>query len=126
MDSSWSTAANWSENKIPTSTDDIIIPSVANDPIIGPTTGAEVHNITIESDANLTVSGGGALIVHGNSSGDVTYNRTIDYVGGLTASYPADSEIQTTDASWLTCWVQVLPFLQKMLHQVVQHLPIGM
>ena len=100
VDSSWSTAANWSENKIPTSTDDIIIPSVANDPIIGPTTGAEAHNITIESDANLTVSSGGSLIVHGNSSGDVTYNRTIDYVGGLTG-YPADSEIQSTDTSWL-------------------------
>ena len=100
VNTSFTNAGNWSRNEIPNATDDIIIPSVANDPIIGPTTGAEVNNITIESDANLTVSSGGSLIVHGNSSGDVTYNRTIDYIGGLTG-YPADSEIQTTDTSWL-------------------------
>ena len=106
VDSSWSTAANWSENKIPTSTDDIIIPSVAIDPIIGPTTGAEVHNITIESDANLTVSGGGALIVHGNSSGDVTYNRTIDYVAtdNLKGWYLMSSPVvgETYDDTYVT------------------------
>ena len=100
MNTSFTNAGNWSRNEIPNATEDIIIPSVANDPIIGPTTGAEVNNITIESDANLTVSSGGSLIVHGNSSGDVTYNRTVDYVGGL-SGYPADSEIQTTDTSWL-------------------------
>ena len=30
----WNTAANWSTNSVPTSSDDVIIPNVTNDPII--------------------------------------------------------------------------------------------
>ena len=39
---------------------------------------------------------GASLIAEGTSTvtGDVTYNRTIDYVGALSAGYPADSEIK--------------------------------
>ena len=39
---------------------------------------------------------GASLIAEGTSTvtGDVTYNRTIDYVAALSAGYPADSEIK--------------------------------
>jgi len=78
---SWATAANWSRNDIPNSTDEVIISNVTNDPVIGATTGAEVNNLTIDSGAgaSLTISSGGSLIVSGTSSGDVTYNRTLTY-----------------------------------------------
>ena len=79
---SWSTAANWSEDAIPTSTDNVIIPNVTNKPIISSSTGAVANDITIDASSSLTINNGGSLIVNGVASGNVTYNRTINFVSG--------------------------------------------
>ncbi|MEI6142765.1 MAG: T9SS type A sorting domain-containing protein [Mariniphaga sp.] len=66
--SEWNTNGNWDTNKVPSSADDVIIPNVTNDPIIGATSvSAEAcNNLTIESGAVLTISAGKALTVNGN------------------------------------------------------------
>jgi len=55
--SDWNTAANWSGNAVPTSTDNVIIPDVANDPVIDIYTNAVCNILTMEPGATLTVSG---------------------------------------------------------------------
>lgn len=71
----WATDANWSTNSVPDSTNDVIIPNVANDPIFnaGILDGIlyeYVRNISIEENAALsltaTVSSGSYLIIYEN------------------------------------------------------------
>ncbi len=76
-DTDWATAANWDINTVPSATDNVIIPDVATAPIIGATTGAEINNLTITESDGINITAGGSLIVNGNSSGDITYNRTL-------------------------------------------------
>jgi len=75
----WNTATNWAGGSVPTSANDVIIPNVANDPIIGISTSADCNNLTVNSGANLTIAstalGTGSLIVHGSTSGNVTAQR---------------------------------------------------
>ena len=63
---SWNTPANWNLGYVPNDTDNVIIPNVTNDPLIGSAT--TVNNLTITADAtgfgllstnnqNLTVTG---------------------------------------------------------------------
>ncbi len=77
----WNTASNWAHGSIPISTDNVFIPNVANSPIIGSSAGVEINNLDISS-SSLTIEAGGSLIVNGNSTGNVTYNRTVGFVSG--------------------------------------------
>jgi hypothetical protein len=73
--SNWATASNWAGGSVPISTSDVIIPDVTNDPIIGATSTADCHNLTVNSGASLTIestgSGTGSLIVTGTPTGNV-------------------------------------------------------
>ena len=71
----WATPTNWSEGTVPTSTENVVIPDLANDPIIGPTTGAVANDIT--TNGVLTITNGGSLIIAGTSTGNITYKRTL-------------------------------------------------
>ncbi len=78
----WSTAANWSGGVVPTSSTDVIIPSSGNNPVISSTSSATCHNLVINPEASLTIessslTSSGSLIVHGTSTGTVTYNRVM-------------------------------------------------
>ena len=92
----WNTAANWSTNSVPTSSDDVIIPNVTNDPII--TSSSDVcQNLTIQSGgvltsnngsyklttASITVNDGGSLVI---SNGEVESSGDADFSGDLTMS----------------------------------------
>lgn len=82
----WNLAGNW-DNGIPTEDSNVIIPDTANDPIITSTLNA--GNITLNANANLTISGsitnkglttinsGATIIATGTLSGVVTYNRNL-------------------------------------------------
>lgn len=74
-DSDWATADNWDTNEIPDD-DDVNIPSGQN-VVISSTTGSTVGNIDIDAAGSLTINGGGSLVVNANSSGNITYNRTL-------------------------------------------------
>jgi len=55
----WSTSTNWSYGNAPTSSDNVIIPTTSNKPVI--TTSAVANNIIIQNGAALTLSGSGTL-----------------------------------------------------------------
>jgi len=115
----WNLAGNWS-NGIPTSTTIVTIPKVATSPIISSGTTALAGNLTIESgeiltinsDNSLTVSGlltitgdltinaGGSLILNGTSTGNLTYNVSVNDTNWHLISSPVAGE--QYDDAWNT------------------------
>ena len=91
--SEWAAAANWDINTVPSATDNVIIPDVATAPIIGATTGAEINNLTIKEPDGINITAGGSLIVNGSSSGNITYNRTLDTDNWYLVSSPVVGEM---------------------------------
>jgi hypothetical protein len=81
----WATTGNWSEGSLPTSSKNVIIPNLSNDPAIEANGSGDCQNLLLESGATLTVqsnaTNNGSLIVSGTSSGNITYNR---YMSGGT------------------------------------------
>ncbi len=76
----WNTAANWCSGVVPSSTDDVVIPTgVSNYPDISAGENASVHSITINSSASLTLSGNGNLSLSNN--GIFTNNGTFNASG---------------------------------------------
>jgi hypothetical protein len=82
--SDWSTTGNWDTNTIPTASDNVIIPDVVTAPIISASTTATTNNLTITEPDGINITSGGSLIVNGTSSGNVTYNRIVDFIAGNT------------------------------------------
>ena len=78
-DTDWETPTNWVGGVLPTSNDDVIIPDVTNQPIIGIMTNAECNNLSIQSGSSLTIksesTSTGSLIVQGIATGTVTAQR---------------------------------------------------
>ena len=64
-DSDWNTATNWTPNAIPTSTSNLSIPDVTNDPMVNQPAAspAQCNNITIEAGAVFTINAGKALTI---------------------------------------------------------------
>ncbi len=83
----WATSGNWS-NGVPDTSTNVIIPDVANAPVISPTTGAEVNDLNITEADGLTIASGGSLRVSGTSSGNITYNRNIPTTNWYLISSP--------------------------------------
>jgi hypothetical protein len=100
----WNNTANWSENSIPTSTKNIIIPDVTNDPIITSIVSSECNNITIESGGSLTISEEGKLTVNDDlsNSGTLTINTYASSTGSLIVEGTASGDIsmQRYIATW--------------------------
>ncbi|MEI6684174.1 MAG: hypothetical protein WCO44_16210 [Bacteroidota bacterium] len=61
----WAVAGNWSPSGMPTALNDVVIPAVANLPVINeaPGTPAICNDLTIQSGAILTIAAGKALTV---------------------------------------------------------------
>ena len=75
-DTDWNTASNWDMGSVPTSTSIVIIPNVANKPVIAAGTYA-AKNAAINTGSLLTING--TLQVNGN----ITNNATITGSGAL-------------------------------------------
>ncbi|MDD7914132.1 T9SS type A sorting domain-containing protein [Polaribacter haliotis] len=84
----WSSPGNWNGG-VPSATSEVVIPDVANDPIIGEftSTGAVTGNITTNNV--LTIASGSSLIVNGIATGEVTYKRNL-ITPALTGDAAAD------------------------------------
>ncbi|MEZ4960186.1 MAG: MopE-related protein [Saprospiraceae bacterium] len=82
VDSDWGNSCNWSPLGVPSSDDDVIIPDVANDPIIGATTFAFAKSVTVENGGYLTFEAGGTLAIDG-SDADALVNQD----GGTVNNY---------------------------------------
>ena len=83
-DSDWDTGENWETGFVPSIHHDVTIPDVTNDPVISSTGTASCKNLTIESEASLTIasdeSGTGSLI----TTGTITNNGTVNIQRYLT------------------------------------------
>jgi len=75
----WYEANNWDKNAVPTSTDNVIVPGVTNDPVIADGTGASCYDLTVNEGATLTINSGGSLITDGTitNSGTINIKRNI-------------------------------------------------
>jgi len=83
-DNDWDNAANWQCEVVPTSTTNVTIPDVTNDPVINralPATEVTLNDLTIETGGLLTVNAGNQLTLTGNLVVD----------GTLTLETPADN-----------------------------------
>ena len=68
----WGTAANWNENTVPQSTDNVTVQTGTHQPEItsGPSTPTVCNDLTIQSGAVVTIDAGKALTVNGNLTND--------------------------------------------------------
>jgi hypothetical protein len=83
----WHTAANWSLNRVPLATDNVLIPGApANKPVIS-TNNAVCWGISIQSGATLTIQSSRTLTLNGNwfndagASGFVANTGTVKFTG---------------------------------------------
>ena len=77
--SDWGTASNWDMYITPSGDLDVDIPDVTNDPVVNETvvSPAICNNLTIESNAVLTVGAGSALTVNGTLADNATASRLV-------------------------------------------------
>ncbi|SEI58079.1 Por secretion system C-terminal sorting domain-containing protein [Dyadobacter sp. SG02] len=61
-DANWGNPANWSAG-VPDADDDVRIPVVANNPVVGAGTAAAARSVLVQADALLTISAGGKLTI---------------------------------------------------------------
>lgn len=61
IDTEWEKTGNWSLNRLPVSTDNIIIPNVINKPLLS--SNATVRGISIQPNSTLTIAPAGSLSV---------------------------------------------------------------
>ncbi|WP_164490069.1 Ig-like domain repeat protein [Runella sp. SP2] len=61
----WATAGNWQDGSVPTATDDVNIPNVTNDPVIGAGTAAVAKSVLVLGGAVLTINATGSLAING-------------------------------------------------------------
>ncbi len=81
----WNTAANWDTGSVPTSSDNVLIPAIANTNYKAPTIASgeshEVNNLTIELNGRVEI---GPL--SGGTGSNLTVNGTLDNEGLLRAN----------------------------------------
>ena len=86
--SNWTTTSNWTKNSLPSATEDVVIRSLTpNSLTIQSTTSSVAQDFVVMSGAIVTISAGGSLIVNGESSGEITYNRELTFLTGNTAGW---------------------------------------
>ena len=85
VSSNWHTAGNWSNNAVPTATDNVIIPNVSTDPLIS-TADAVCADMTIEA---------GGLVQLGNSM-DISVSGNLKLYGTLSV-YGTDTVVVSGD-----------------------------
>lgn len=92
--SDWNTGSNWSTGSVPSNTGDVVIPDVANDPIISG--NVTINDITLESGATLGVSLGGTLTLDGtlDNSGSVTVQSGGSFLQGGSSSITGSGSFQ--------------------------------
>ncbi|QIX60181.1 DUF4394 domain-containing protein [Hymenobacter sp. BT18] len=64
LGSDWGVAGNWSPAQVPMATSNVVIPNVANDPVVS--NAQQAANVTLGSGASLFTANGGVLTVNGS------------------------------------------------------------
>jgi hypothetical protein len=95
FNTSWNVAGNWQCNVIPTSTTNVTIPSVLsnNYPIISIGIVGAANNLTVETDATITISGGTLQIagIAATTGGKITAaSGKVEFNGSAAQVIPAN------------------------------------
>ncbi len=88
----WDEACNWSPNCVPTTSDEVIIPDMANDPMISGTTAAAARSVTVETDAQLTIITGGSLTITADADDALVNSGTVNNAGNINIGEMTGSE----------------------------------
>lgn len=78
----WNTAGNWTFG-VPVATDEVVIPNVANDPVISTAT-ALAFSIQVESGGLLTIAATGSLTINTTATQAIWNQGTLDNNGIIT------------------------------------------
>ena len=77
-DTDWNTAGNWDTtgvtDRVPTADDDVVIPNVSNDPVMGDGLNPEIKSLKIESGGHLTAGANTITINDNNAENHVANN----------------------------------------------------
>ncbi len=102
-DTDWNTSSNWESSSIPTSSNDVIVPNVTNNPTIAGGDTVDCRNLRIDASASLTVSGilnvGGDFINDGSFSttGTIKYNGADEQI--IAAGTYNDLDVDNSSAA---------------------------
>ncbi len=84
-DTDWHTADNWTASGVPTSSDDVVIPDVVNDPVIS-SSDAAANSLTVNQGAVLDLTDR-TLTVEGTLTNNGTLKQTLSVSGGSTSEF---------------------------------------
>jgi hypothetical protein len=107
----WFTAGNWDSGMVPTMTDNVIIPDVANDPMLMMGMIGYAQNVTIATGATLTIAYTDAFEASGVVTNDGSINVYGDAVSGAMGSFIDNGlagmgyfMIERPIVSWTNVW----------------------
>jgi hypothetical protein len=96
INNEWENPGNWTAG-VPTAIVNALIFDVINAPIILGTTKTAVNDLIISEPQGVTINSGGSLIVNGISSGNVTYNSTLNTENWYLITSPVAGETYDND-----------------------------
>ncbi len=79
VDTDWNNDENWFNSQPPLISSDVTIPTTSNNPIIDDSQLIEIHGITIESGAEVTIQTGAKLTLYGDltNNGSLIVNTSV-------------------------------------------------
>ncbi|WP_299135725.1 lamin tail domain-containing protein [uncultured Tenacibaculum sp.] len=82
VDSNWNTSSNWSTDKIPSTSDEVLILKTTNQPTVNSSTSIK----------KVTLASGASLIANAHLNGDITYRRSLATNNWYLVASPLKSE----------------------------------
>jgi hypothetical protein len=79
----WHTAGNWADGSVPTTAENVIIPNVANDPVIMGGTTAVAKSVLVQASAVFTIQATGSLDINGSTGFALENYGILDNSGTL-------------------------------------------
>ena len=79
----WDTASNWSYNAVPTECDNVLIPDVPNQPVIGSATTAVAGSLRLDTNTQLSIDGVLQVSNSITNDGSIIFKSTVSGSGQL-------------------------------------------
>ncbi|MEM1214687.1 MAG: T9SS type A sorting domain-containing protein [Bacteroidota bacterium] len=102
IDSDWENPGNWSPLVVPGSDDPVIIPSTANDPLIGANVTVTVQSVEVETDATLHIAANGSLTIDGATNRGLFLNGNLNNNGAVSIDNCTNDAIEVRNSANVT------------------------